>query len=225
VHGSPSQLQLAIRHKVKWGGKRKNAGRKRTGNAGIAHRPRPVVARYPMHLTWRVREHVWNLRSHRSWRVVREALEALRAERDMRVVHYAVQGNHLHLVVEAKDAETLYAGARSLGIRLARGLNVMMGRAGSVFVDRYRLRPLKTPTEVKKVIAYVLGNHRRHAARWGERTTGADEYSSAAAFDGWREAPTAVAPPPDGDPPPVSDPKTWLLRVGWRLRGLIDPAG
>jgi hypothetical protein len=100
-------------------------------------------------------------------------------------------GNHLHLVVEAKDAETLYSGARSLGIRLARGLNAMMGGAGSVFVDRYHLRPLKTPTEVKNAIAYVLGNHRRHSARWGERAAEADGYTSAAAFDGWKR------PPPD----------------------------
>jgi hypothetical protein len=177
-----------------------------------------------MHLTWRVREHVWNLRSRRSWKVVRAALEALRGGTAMRVVHYAVQGNHLHLVVEAKDAETLYSGARSLGIRLARGLNAMMGGAGSIFVDRYHLRPLTTPTEVKNAIAYVLGNHRRHAVRWGERSAAADEYSSAAAFDGWKHASAKVAPPPDGKPPPVSPPKTWLLRVGWRLRGLIDPA-
>jgi REP element-mobilizing transposase RayT len=178
-----------------------------------------------MHLTWRVREHVWNLRSHRSWRIVRAALEALREGMAMRVVHYAVLGNHLHLVVEAKDGETLYAGARSLGIRLARGLNAMMGGAGSIFVDRYHLRPLKTPTEVKKAIAYVLGNHRRHAAQWGKRAATSDEYSSAAAFDGWKVPPATVAPPPDGQPPPVSEPNTWLLDVGWRLRGLIDPAG
>jgi REP element-mobilizing transposase RayT len=217
---SPAQLSLPVRQRSTWGGKRAGAGRKAKGKKGIPHRSRPVVSRYPMHLTWRMREHLWNLRSGRAFRIISAALEGLRDGQGMRVVHFSVQGNQLHLVVEAKDAETLYAGTRSLGIRLARGLNAMMGRAGSIFVDRYHARLLRTPTEVRNAIAYVLGNHRHHAARWAGRVPEADRFSSAAAFDGWKRAPRIG----EGDPPPVSRPNTWLLRVGWRLRGLIDPA-
>ena len=45
-------------------------------------------------------------------------------------------------------------------------------------------------------------------------------WSSAAAFDGWKVEVLVESL----DPPPVRKPNTWLIRVGWRRRGLIDPA-
>ena len=49
-----------------------------------------------------------------------------------------------------------------------------------------------------------------------------DEFSSAVSFDGWTMrfgAPTI----PDYTPLPVSPPKTYLLREGWKEYGRIDP--
>ena len=205
-----------------WGGVREGAGRKPKGEkAGVPHRTRgPLASRYPLHLTWRMRDHVWNLRSRRSYKVIEAALFKALHLQGFRVVHYSVQGNHLHLIVEARDVEMLYTGFRRLGVRIAMGLNRLMKRHGPVFSDRYHARWLGTPSEVRNAIAYVLQNFRRHAQEWGERLPPGwiDPCSSAAVLIGWRGAVTL----PDTGPPPVSEPRTWLLETGWRRRGLLS---
>src|SRR5262249_7126600 len=92
----------------------------------------------------------------------------------------------------------------------------LMQRKGAVFADRYHSRPLRTPTEVRRALVYVLGNARTHLAALGYRLSPhyVDEYSSAAWFTGWTVPPRA----PPGDPP-VAPPTTWLLATGWRERG------
>ncbi len=166
-----------------WGGKRKGAGRKPApGRDGIRHDPRdPFRGSQPVHVTLRTAEHVWNLRSERSFRIVDAALRAVRARPDFRVVHFSVQGNHAHLIVEARGASALANGMRALGIRLARRLNAMMGTAGPAFAARYHAHVLRTPVEIRNAVRYVLGNFASHAARRGERVSPCrvDRFSSA----------------------------------------------
>jgi len=50
-----------------------------------------------------------------------------------RLVHFSVQGNHIHLVVEAQDERSLASGLQGLGVRIAKALNRVMGRKGTVF--------------------------------------------------------------------------------------------
>ena len=82
---------------------------------------------------------------------------------------------------------------------------------------RFHAHVLRTPAETRNALAYVLLNHRSHLARIHKpvRTSGPDPFSSAAAFDGWREAP----PEPARVTPP---PRSWLLRSGWRRRGRLS---
>jgi REP element-mobilizing transposase RayT len=75
---------------------------------------------------------------------------------DVRVVEFSVQGNHVHLLVEAPDRHALARAIQGFSIRVAKGLNRMMGRTGRVFDDRYHARVLRTPTEVRHAIRYVL---------------------------------------------------------------------
>jgi hypothetical protein len=72
---------------------------------------------------------------------------------------------------------------------------------------------LRTPREVRNALVYVLNNFRKHVR--GARSL--DPCSSARWFDGWRGGLMKVA-----DSPPVAKARTWLARVGWRRRGLID---
>jgi hypothetical protein len=130
----------------------------------------------------------------------------------------------VHLVVEAAGKEALGRGMKSVGIRLARAVNRVFGRKGPVLFGRYHLRVLKTPREVRHALAYVLLNARGH---WKQRTgsappVGLDIASSGAWFDGWKRPPPTAAKPKGS--PPVARPRYWLLRVGWRRRGLVDPA-
>jgi REP element-mobilizing transposase RayT len=238
----PRQVDLDLRT---WGGRRAGAGRKPRGpQAGISHAPRPPVASaHPVPVTLRVRRHVFNLRSRRCFRVIRAAFVQARERHGMRLVHFSVQGNHLHLFVEARGRDALSRGMHGLSIRLARGLNGAMDRRGPVFADRYHAHVLKTPVEVRNALRYLLTNGEHHGTWWrGRRGSVIDPYTSGRWFDGWRGGlpPTAAGPPgtrragpPGGrkrsegipapdDPAPVSPPRTWLARVGWRRHGLLD---
>jgi hypothetical protein len=100
-------------------------------------------------------------------------------------------------------------------------VNRVFGRYGPVLADRYHVRLLRTPREVRNALAYVLLNASKHAARAGRtlsRAVRIDPASSGRWFDGWRES----AKPPPGRRP-VALARSWLLAVGWRRRALIDP--
>lgn len=62
-----------------WGGRRMRAGRKPArGRESIRHDARaPLGGWQPVHVTIRVAEHVWNLRSERSLRNIEAALHAV----------------------------------------------------------------------------------------------------------------------------------------------------
>ncbi len=53
----------------------------------------------PVHVTVRVAQRVWNLRSRRCYRVVTAAFAAARGRFGLRLIEFAVLGNHLHLVI------------------------------------------------------------------------------------------------------------------------------
>jgi putative transposase len=170
---------------------------------------------------------VASLRAPRAHEAVREAIRA--GQRDsFRVAQYSAQEDHLHLIVEATDRLALERGVRGLLVRVARAVNRALQRSGSLWADRYHRRDLRTPREVHHALAYVLCNARKHHPG----VALVDACSSAAWFDGWRSAPTAAtAEAPDGrvecgpQDVPVRAARTWLLRVGWRRHGLLDPGG
>jgi len=54
-----------------------------------------------------------------------------------RLIEFSVQGNHIHLVVEAPDVVALGRAMKGLEVRMARALNKVMKRKGPVFADRY----------------------------------------------------------------------------------------
>ena len=99
-------------------------------------------------------------------------------------MHFSVQSNHLHLVVEADDNAALTRGMRSFSARLVRGLNREWRRRGQVFADRNHLHVVGAPLELRRGLVYVLNNARKHDA-WSARRP--DVYSSGEEFSGWRE--------------------------------------
>ena len=105
---------------------------------------------------------------------------------------------------------------KGLCVRIARALNRLWKRAGSVFSDRYHAHVLKTPREVRNALNYVLHNAARHGSRLG----GPDPCSSGAWFDGWRHDLRLARVAPAS---PLPRAITWLLRVGWRRHGPLDP--
>ena len=172
-----------------------------------------------------------SLRNGRSFRVVRRCLSDGCEKHGFRLVHFSLQGQHLHLVVEADDCQALARAMQGLSIRLARRLNRHLDRSGRLLADRYHCRVLRTPTEVRRALTYVLCNRRHHAAERGLRIERGwiDSYSSGPHFGGWCD----LFRPPEAyavGPPCTAQPRSWLMTAGWlRAGGRISvttvPAG
>ena len=121
-------------------------------------------------------------------------------------------------LVEAANSDALARGMQGLNVRIARNLNRLLGREGTLFAERYHARSLKTPTEVRNAIRYVLLNGDHHALESGRlRTFDVDTYSSGAWFDGWADERWRHHQPDTSRP--TAPAETWLLREGWRKGG------
>lgn len=116
-----SQLELRIRS---WGGRRPRAGRKAApGRRDVPHRRRAVHdPRCPVHVTLRARPGLPSLRGDVVFAAVRAALAAS-STATFRVVHWSIQADHLHLLVEADGQLRLVRGLQGLAVRVARTAN------------------------------------------------------------------------------------------------------
>jgi REP element-mobilizing transposase RayT len=193
----------------------------------VLHREREAVpGSCPVHVTLRVRPGVASLRGGALVREWRRSLAEASERGSFRVAHYSLQGDHAHLIVEAQGKEALACGMKSIAARLARAVNRVSGRSGPVLDGRYHHRSLRSPREVRRALAYVLLNARRHLAKRrnvARLSIHLDGASSARWFDGWRPEVARRLEEASGDPE-VARPRTWLLRSGWRRHGLVDPA-
>ena len=160
-----------------WGGKRKGAGRKPVGErARLRHVKRPVLKkRFPVHVTWRMRKDVWKLRTPRCFGALARAFWGGCNRFGFRLVHYSVQGNHMHLLVEAADEKSLARGMNGLGVRVAQGLNKVMGRqreGARRALSRAHLADADGGAERAGVLAGANAKRHYRASR------GADPYAS-----------------------------------------------
>ena len=229
-----------LRHKqqelFRHGGKRRGAGRPKKGyRASEPHKKRPTIKRYqPVHIVLRAVAEIGSLRTWHLYRAVRTALLATMGRADCRIVHISIQGTHIHLLVEADNRIALARGMQAFQISAAKHINAALTadginpRRGTVFPDRYHARIITSRKDARHALAYVLNNwrhHREHRAAYARKWR-VDLLSSALHFDGWRDLDvTTIELPPNFQPLPVWEPKTWLLREGWRMYGLIDPNG
>ena len=101
------------------GGARPGAGRKRVRRSRVPHRTRErVPAHCPVHVTLRVLDGLPGLRRAAFVRAFRETLRRM-SRPGFRVVHYSIQDNHAHFLVEAAGKERLANGMKSRGLRAA----------------------------------------------------------------------------------------------------------
>jgi len=126
-----------------------------------------------------VRRSVWNLRSQRCFGRISRALRAVQQREGFRILHFSVQGNHVHLIVEANDRAALTNGMRALLIRVARSLNALMGTRGRVYEDRYHETVVRSRSQMRVVVRYVLENHAKHMRQIGKEAPALDRFSSA----------------------------------------------
>jgi REP element-mobilizing transposase RayT len=205
--------------------RRRGGGRKpKVAKAGVPHTKRPRMSgREPVHVTLTTVPEVGRLRTRKVYQCVRRALRRSQGESRsagrFRVCHLSIQGNHIHLIVEAESQAVLSRGMQGLQISIAKHINNALDRAGRVFADRFHMRVLRTPREVRAALAYLLNNWRHHGENRLFPGRALDPYATGSRFDGWL------------DPPPIPiaereqlatwEPRTWLLSAGWKRHGLI----
>lgn len=185
---------------------------------------RAVNPRQPQHVTLRVARSVEYLRKRHIYERFRCALRCVHPRTDFAVVHFSIQGTHIHLLCEASDKFALAEGIKALCCSFAQRVNRAISRRtgihrrGAVFADRYHVRAVGNVRQVRHALAYVLNNFRHHRISGptllGDRL---DFYSSAVAFPGWKERTRRTLALPNGyEAPPVKAPATWLLSAGYR---------
>jgi len=200
--------QLTLRFTTR-GGPREGAGRKK--GEGVSHERRPTITRHSgLLLTWKILPGLPSLRHGEGRGLLMGVMAAGCDRHGFRVVQFSIQKDHLHLVAEAEDNHSLAEGAKALAVRLARALNRLWNRKGTVFSERYHLRVFKSLLAVRNVLLYVLKNARRHRV---PHPGVHDPFSSASWFEQWKEE-------IEVDPVhflwrPVARARSWILRQGW----------
>jgi putative transposase len=198
----------------------------------LAHVARPSHDwRHPVHVTLRARSGALNMRAQLVFKKVRASLA--RAHRGgLRITHFSVQRDHLHLIVEAPDKRGMARGLQGIASGIARAVNRLARRSGRFWRDRYHRRDLASPAQVRNAIVYVTMNFRKHEAHDESAFAVLDARSSAAWLAGWhpragpwvealRRAPLVRELP--ATRPPVAPSSTWLGAVGWKRLGLVGP--
>lgn len=224
-----NQEQLELARTAGWGGQRKGAGRKNLTGA-VNHMARTKVdPRNPMHITLRLKRGMPSLRRKSFLGAFAQAAQASRAY-GLKINHFSILGNHLHLIAEAKNNRGLSRGMQGLSIRLAKAI-VRIAKVeqrikiqGAIFWGRYHLRKVTSPIQMKNVIRYVLTNEFRHRKQKPSLTV----FSSGGHFNEWHRLGVKVLLKErkwyqsfwnDFFPLTkiISLPESWLGHSGWRL--------
>jgi len=177
-----------------------------------------VTPHQPVFVTTKVVRGLPSLRSIEEAEVVLQAFREVNALRVIRIVQYSIQSNHLHLIVEARNAAQLSRGMSQLTIRIARRLNKLWGRKGRLWGERFHSRVIDSRAQMRNVLRYCLNNGHRHGV-WHDHSR-PDPFSSARWFEGCAgyraEARDAACP--------VVAARSWLASQGWRKNAQLPAA-
>jgi REP element-mobilizing transposase RayT len=206
----PRQLLFKSR-----GGRRKGAGRRKHLASEPSHAKRePVTKKTPLHLTLRCLAGVPTLRS-KYFLFQLGRMIALAKLKGLSINHFAIESNHIHLIAEASSNKALARGMMSLIASVRAALKEVFGYSGKCLVGRFHTHLLKTPTEMKRALKYVLFNHAKHCGM----KPFIDFFSSAALFE-------EIGLFSDEKPPDnrwlwparvaISQPESWLQMAGWK---------
>ena len=183
------QLKLGQTRHPRKKRQRKRCPKETTGTGGRQKR-QPIRRQTPLHITLRLREGLPNLRSRKGMQLIMKAFKGAQ-EKGLRIIHFAVLSNHIHLIVEVANSEILYKSMRSLttrlGIYLRRWARPSSLRRAQIkklglFRGRYHVHILKTAREVKNALHYVLLNPCKHF----KKGPYIDFYTSSFIFKDWK---------------------------------------
>lgn len=142
----------------------KNAGRRAIHDIGIRHTKRMEINRpSALHLTIKLKKADIKIQNKAILKILRYAILRARLQ-GLKIIHYSLEHDHvhLHLYVECDDNEILGRSMKAFGVTLVKKMNKYFHKKGSAYKHRYHLRILKSASEVKNVINYILKNGMKH---------------------------------------------------------------
>ena len=198
------------------GGSRKGAGRKKSiANEPEHTRRESIDEKTAMHISFKLIRQAPCLRTPGFMKAFARILFNAKLK-GLRVQHYTIESNHIHLIAEATDNRSLSCGMMSLTASITWALRRIFMYHGKVFTERYHLHALRNPTEMRNSLRYVLFNHARHTGS----AFFADAYSSIFAF---ADAHVFINGSVGKKPPwfeliarNLTESRSWMQRCGWR---------
>jgi REP element-mobilizing transposase RayT len=140
----------------------KGAGRTAIHDIGIRHRERPKLSKLSsLHLTIKIKRIKADLKNKSILIILKRAIMNARIK-GLRVIHYSLEYDHVHLLIEAHDNDILGRGMQSLGVTLVRGINKIKKLKGVVYKHRYHFRKINSSRELKIVMNYIFHNGVKH---------------------------------------------------------------
>jgi REP element-mobilizing transposase RayT len=140
----------------------KGAGRKPLHDKAIRHSVRPKFNKpRSLHLTLKVRSNKADIQSKKILKALHHAIRRARLK-NLKIIHYSLEYNHVHLLVEASSHQVLHSGMQALGISLSKAINKIKKQAGTVYKHRYHFRRISSPKDYRNVLRYILGNGIKH---------------------------------------------------------------
>lgn len=142
----------------------KSAGRKAFHDPGIRHTARPVLTKpSSLHLTIKVQKIKADIKNKMILTMLKKAI--LNARRmGLKVIHYSLEYDHVHLLIEADNNVILGKGMQSLGVTLSKAINRTKRIKGRVYKHRYHFRKINSARELKNVMFYIFNNGVKHGA-------------------------------------------------------------
>lgn len=141
---------------------RKGGGRRPKHDKGIRHIKRPEIKRLTsLHLTVKILKDKAGIKNKQTLALLKHAILKAR-KKGLRIIHFTLEYDHVHLLVEANDNEVLGRGMMVFGVTMAKGINRLKSIKGTVYKHRYHFRKINSPRELKNVLHYIFNNGIKH---------------------------------------------------------------
>lgn len=142
----------------------KKAGRPAIHDKGIRHTCRPHIRmKTPLHLTIKVRSNKADIQNKIILKALHRAIMRARIK-GLKVLHYALEYNHVHLLIEADNNKNLHKGMQAFGITIAKAINKFKRDKGAVYKHRYHFRQISSLRDFSNVLNYIFHNGIKHGS-------------------------------------------------------------
>lgn len=190
-----------------------------TTRPNVSHRKREAFRCAATHVTVRIRRELPSLRNPRARARILQALHEFKDRFECRIVEFSILSNHMHLIVEAQNERELAKAMKGFLVRVAKALNKLWKRKGSIFADRYHVRIIRSSMsavfQLRRLIRYVLQNARKHGIQLPSDRP--DPYSSGPWFESWVGHYGETF---SDEPCPVQSP--WFMELRCARRGTLE---